>query len=94
MPTGYLVWNPECQMPALDPLAKDVMKLFKQEKYEECSSTKPLTSIRRNYSTDSAYLVFEDKLKLSYIVKNKKLDCCYQEINRSGDGKHADDKFR
>lgn len=28
VPAGFLVWNPGCQMPAMNPLAKDVMKLF------------------------------------------------------------------
>lgn len=27
---GFLVWSPSCQIPAANPLAKDVMKLFRQ----------------------------------------------------------------
>lgn len=27
---GFLVYSPSCQMPAADPLAKDVMKLFRR----------------------------------------------------------------
>lgn len=28
VPDGFLVWNPGCQMPKMDPLAKDVMEYF------------------------------------------------------------------
>lgn len=31
---GFLVWSPSCQIPALDPLAKDVMKLFRRGNFE------------------------------------------------------------
>lgn len=79
-------------MPALDPLAKDVMHLFTQEKYEACSSSKPLTSIRYNWTTNVVELVLDQKLKTSKIYTKTK--CCYQEINRSGEGKHADEQFK
>lgn len=84
-------------MPALDPLAADVMKLFNQEKYEECSPVKPLTRIVKKRSTDTAYLILDEKRRDSFYYKgnkNNKLDCCYQEIVRSGTGKKADEKFK
>lgn len=97
VPPGFLVWSPECQMPSLEPLAADVMKLFNKEKYEECSNTKPLTRIARSRSTDVAYLVLDEKRRDSFYYKGNKinkLDCCYQEIVRSGTDKKADDKFK
>lgn len=94
VPPGFLVWSPGCQIPSLDPLAADVMKLFEQEKYEECSSVKPLTSIRLNATKNEAYLVLNEKLRSTYEFKRHKIDCCYQEIIRSGIGKNADDRFK
>lgn len=97
VPPGFLVWSPECQMPSLDPLAADVMKLFNKEKYEECVTNEPLTRIVRNRSTDAAYLVLDEKRRDSFYYKgnkNNRLDCCYQEIVRAGTGKDADDKFK
>lgn len=84
-------------MPSLEPLAADVMKLFKKERYEECSNVKPLTRIVRNRTTDAAYLVLDESRRVSFYHKgnkNNKLDCCYQEIIRSGTGKTADEKFK
>ena len=79
-------------MPALNPLAKDVMHLFRQEKYEPCSSTKPLTSIKMNETTATAYLVLDEKM--THSKGYEKLTCCYQEISRSGSGKYADEQFK
>lgn len=88
VPDGYLVWSPKCQMPALNPLADDVMKLFHREAYEACSKTQPLTSIQMNWETSEATLVVDTKMLA------KKMSCCYQEIQRSGSGKHADAEFK
>lgn len=91
VPPGYLVWSPGCQMPALDPCAKDVMKLFTREKYEPCSSTKPLTTVHYNWTTYTAELVLDQELKAKSYAKTT---CCYQEIHRAGEGKQADEKFK
>lgn len=32
VPDGFLVWSPSCQMLAMEPLARDVMKLFHRGK--------------------------------------------------------------
>lgn len=79
-------------MPSLDPLAKDVMRLFTQEKFEPCVSTKPLTTINMNWTTYTAQLVVDQKMKNSRTYA--KTSCCYQEIKRSGEGKHADEQFK
>lgn len=88
VPDGYLVFNPQCKMPSLDPHAKDVMRLFRQEKYESCTKTKPFTSIEMNWDTAEATLVLDAKA----IAKN--MSCCYQEIERAGKGKSADAQFK
>lgn len=33
VPHGYLIYGPECKIPDIDPLAKDVMRLFHKEEY-------------------------------------------------------------
>lgn len=35
VPNGYLIYGPECKIPDIDPLAKDVMKLFHKEEYRQ-----------------------------------------------------------
>lgn len=32
---GFLVWSPSCQIPAANPLGKDVMKLFRKGEYSD-----------------------------------------------------------
>lgn len=34
VPHGYLIYGPHCKIPDLDPLGKDVMKLFHQETFQ------------------------------------------------------------
>lgn len=92
VPPGYLVWSPGCQMPALDPLAKDVMRLFTLEKFEACSTSKPLTQIRYNWTAQTADLVLDEKLKATRAYARSL--CCYYEIHRTGEGKHADEQFK
>lgn len=94
VPAGFLVWSPSCEMPALEPLAHDVMKLFHVEKYADCSSIKPLTSLQKNSTTNNVYLVMNNSLKIEFTIHGQKLDCCYQEIIRNANGKNADDKFK
>lgn len=94
VPHGFLVWSPSCEMPSLEPLANDVMKLFHVEKYEECSSTKPLTYIKKNWTTNAVYLTMNESLKTEFTVRGQSLDCCYQEIIRNAVGKNPDDKFK
>lgn len=34
VPHGYLLYGPECKIPDIDPLAKDVMKLYHPEEHK------------------------------------------------------------
>lgn len=92
VPNGYLVWSPGCEMPALNPLAKDVMHIFHREKYETCSKTAPLTSIQMNWTTSTATLLVNKNVVWYKAAKD--VSCCYQEIRRSGTGKNADEQFK
>lgn len=96
VPSEYLVYSPNCQIPALDPLADDVMKLFKQEIYKPCSPFPPLTFVRIDESTGVANIHINASLLPTYNKqKHGSIDrCCYQEIRRSGVEKEADSKFR
>lgn len=92
MPNGYLVWNPGCEMPSLEPLAKDVMRLFHREKYEHCSKTPPLTTVQMNWTASTATLSVNQNVVWYKAAKN--VSCCYQEIRRTGTGKNADEQFK
>lgn len=93
VPNGYLVWNPGCEMPALEPLAKDVMRLFHREKYEHCSKTPPLTAVHMNWTASTATLSISQPTAVWY-KSAKNVSCCYQEIRRTGTGKNADEQFK
>lgn len=95
VPSGYLVWSPQCKMLSLEPLAADVMKLFSKEQFEPCSRKRPLTSIEQNFEEDSVKVMFHRGLKSKYLTSDQnQLDCCYQEITRGGANATADDKFK
>ncbi|XP_055701100.1 uncharacterized protein LOC129800609 isoform X1 [Phlebotomus papatasi] len=88
VPTGYLVYGPGCQMPNLDPLAPDVMKLFHREKEQECSTKSPLTRIDMIGSRNASLVVDKDLLHKYDIYDTP--HCCYREIRRSTKEEHAD----
>lgn len=95
MPSGYLVYSPQCKMLSLEPLAADVMKLFSKEEFEPCSKKHPLTSIKQNFDDDTVQVVYHRGLKAKYMSSEQnQLDCCYQEISRGGSNTTADDKFK
>lgn len=92
VPKGFLVWSPGCQMPSMDPLAKDVMRLFHIERYEVCSKSEPLTHIEMNWTTSAATLIINNTSK--WYSTFMKSTCCYHEITRLTGGKNIDDKFK
>ncbi|XP_055910016.1 uncharacterized protein LOC129944538 isoform X2 [Eupeodes corollae] len=87
---GYLVWSDKCKMPSIDPYTAEVMQYFKREKYEPCSTSKPLTKVAFN-STTGKYnlLIIQDQVKY-YTKSGGQLDCCYQVIERKTGGEKAD----
>jgi hypothetical protein len=88
VPNGYLVWNPQCKIPDLNPFAKDVMKLFEAEKYKSCSSIPPLTSIEQDFKKNIVRVIFHDKFVTKYLVSGQHfIECCYQEITRKSENK-------
>ncbi|XP_063699762.1 uncharacterized protein LOC134830271 [Culicoides brevitarsis] len=94
VPHGYLIYGPECKIPDIDPLAKDVMKIFHRETYKPCNSKPALTYIQQIWSNDTVFLHLNFSSVKSYVTgKNDYLECCYQEIIRSGEFTHADDKI-
>lgn len=95
MPPEYLVYSQNCQIPALDPLASDVMALFKRLNYKPCSTLPALTSVTVDESTGSAQLhINATILRMYNNQKRGNIDrCCYQDIKRSGIDNDADRKF-
>lgn len=81
-------------MLSLEPLASDVMKLFKKEEYEPCSKKPQLTSISQDFEKDIVHVVYEEHLRNKYYAAgHNQIECCYQEITRSGTNATADDKY-
>ena len=94
MPKGYLVAGPKCQIIDLDPLAKDVMRLFTKEEFEPCATKEPLTSIIQNYDNKTVTLYFNHTLKSKYMTSGCKfMECCFQSITRAGTKDKADKNF-
>lgn len=84
-------------MPSLDPLAPDVMKLFRREKYQKCSKTEPLTRIVKNYDSNLVILHLDEKIRQSQyssIFGGSVKSCCYEEIKRTGEGNDVDNKYK
>uniref|UniRef100_A0A8D8D653 (northern house mosquito) hypothetical protein n=1 Tax=Culex pipiens TaxID=7175 RepID=A0A8D8D653_CULPI len=94
VPKGFLVWGPGCKMLDLDPLADDVMRLFRKERFEPCSPKKPLTTIEQDFENDSVVLRFHrDQAEKHLPHYMKFIECCYQSIERSGVNEKADKNF-
>lgn len=73
VPAGYLVYSKDCKIVSLDPMAKDVMRLFSREKNLTCSTKPPFTTVERQNGTGRFLLKVVDvaKKKRSY-----RLDKC------------------
>lgn len=70
------------------------MKLFAKEEYEPCSGRLPLTSIEQNFNDNTVKINFHEKLLPKYLMTDQHfIECCYQEVTRSGENTTADDKF-
>lgn len=70
------------------------LRLFTKEEFEKCSKKRPLTSIEQNFETDSVKVVFHRGLTSKYInAEQNQIECCYQDITRSGANTTADDKY-
>lgn len=93
LPKDYLVFNPQCRMPNLDPFAKDVMSLIKKQKPFSCSNIQPLTEIEQNFDFTIAKLIFKEKYLIKYLKKDQNIKCYYQEVMRSGSKETADNNF-
>lgn len=57
------------------------------ENHEKCMPGKDATRIRMNWSTREAILVYDDS-------QFDNVECCYNEIKRTGRGRNADTQFR
>lgn len=91
LPPGFLVYNPSCQIPAYDPIARNVMGFITRDEYESCSAIQPLTRIEYDRVSSIVRLVVDMKLKNSEPFAD--VLCYYQEIHRSGQGERADQEY-
>lgn len=89
----YLVSSAQCIIPALDPLAADVMQLFHRQTYAPCSERPPLTYVNAA-NVPTVRLHVNTSLLGSYNRKARIDHCCYQRIERAGHNATADSKFK
>jgi hypothetical protein len=88
---GYLVWNPSCRIPDIDPEHESIRKFVKKMKPLECSSKPALTSVQRK--GDETFLIFHKEHLSKY--STKKITCCYSIVERdhSKKKKNVDDLY-
>uniref|UniRef100_A0A4Y0BJ70 Uncharacterized protein n=1 Tax=Anopheles funestus TaxID=62324 RepID=A0A4Y0BJ70_ANOFN len=94
VPKGFIVWGPGCQIMDLNPVAKDVMRLFSKERFVPCSPKQPLTTIEQNFDNDTVLVRFHhDRMDAFMPHYMRYVRCCYQSIERSGTKDKADKNF-
>ncbi|XP_053666862.1 uncharacterized protein LOC128715963 [Anopheles marshallii] len=94
VPKGFIVWGPGCQIMDLNPVAKDVMRLFSKERFVPCSPKQPLTTIEQHFDNDTVLVRFHrDRLDAFMPHYMRYVRCCYQSIERSGAKDKADKNF-
>ncbi|EDW16567.2 uncharacterized protein LOC6575088 [Drosophila mojavensis] len=81
---NYFVYTSRCRMPAINPFARDALRIFENSTYSSCDKTKALISVSYN-ETDRRY-------KLHMNIAD--IRCCYKKILRDGNGAEADNKFK
>lgn len=81
LPNGYVVWNPNCEIPDISPFTKEAMKLFKKEKYIPCKPKNLLyTELIKNYESKETLLTIRNEF-IGKIDGNY-TRCYYQQISR------------
>ncbi|XP_040154412.1 uncharacterized protein LOC120895280 isoform X1 [Anopheles arabiensis] len=94
VPKGFIVWGPGCQIMDLNPVAKDVMRLFSKERFVPCSPKQPLTSIEQHFDNDTVLVRYHrDQLDAFMPHYMRYVRCCYQSIERAGTKDKADKNF-
>lgn len=71
-------------MPALNPFAKNALRIFKKTTYYTCDPSKDLISV--------VYDEGNQRYKLH--MNEPKIKCCYKAILRNGNGAEADNEFK
>lgn len=87
VPEGYLVWSPQCKIASLDPMAKDVMRLYHREKPISCTKGPSLTKMEWNPITQRYYLVVVAEAKKAHHYYNSDGFCTYEEVSRKTENK-------
>lgn len=95
-PEGFIIWQPNCKLPNLDPFNDEVMNLLYKEDLKKCMDGKrALTSIRQDYRKNLVTLVFHPE-NLPYFMRKMftQFECCYEEVLRIGEYADADKSFK
>uniref|UniRef100_A0A1B6C907 Uncharacterized protein n=1 Tax=Clastoptera arizonana TaxID=38151 RepID=A0A1B6C907_9HEMI len=73
---GYLVWNPSCRIPDIDPYHESIKSFLKTQAPYDCSQYPPLTVLKENVLS-----VVPEAVK--HYSSTKTLKCCYHVIYRN-----------
>lgn len=84
VPKGYLVYSGNCKIASLDPMARDVMKLYHREKALSCATKDPLTSVEWSAETNKYYLTINEAARKAYHLSATDR-CTFQEITRKSE---------
>ncbi|XP_051863579.1 uncharacterized protein LOC127566078 [Drosophila albomicans] len=80
----YFVYTPTCHMPAINPFARDALKIFKKAAYKSCDNDKDMISVRYD-ETERIYSLHMNVANIS---------CCYKSILRYGAGNNAEKSYK
>ncbi|XP_031835562.1 uncharacterized protein LOC116428275 [Nomia melanderi] len=75
---GYLVWNPRCQMPSKEPLDPAVRPYVRKEKFESCSTDRPITGLARE--ENGTVVLFVDTAATAFRAGAR---CCWSAVLRA-----------
>lgn len=91
IPTGYIVYNDQCQIEDHSPFDPHTMKYFTSQHYSKCMKKPPLAEVKFDEGLKKYVLTINKKLRKLY---EKNLECCYHKIYRPPYDEEADNRVR
>lgn len=83
IPEGFLVWSNQCMIVSLDPMAKDVMKLYQRRVPLSCGYNSSLTTVKWSPKDQKYLLLVADNARTTFNFHEG--HCQYKEVIRSSE---------
>uniref|UniRef100_A0A1A9WNL7 Uncharacterized protein n=1 Tax=Glossina brevipalpis TaxID=37001 RepID=A0A1A9WNL7_9MUSC len=99
VPIKYFLNTSQCFIPYINPLSPEIRKLYKPHFATDCSKDKSFVKVLYDNNAKQYILRMDMKVAQEYnpyknlTLRENSLQCCYQEIIRSGTGAKADSQF-